>query len=78
MDLDKMAEKCDSFDQSVISRAAECEELWNAMFADTNAPTRPNIISFNTVLKAWKRCCNILSESIQNHRVSMSPPSEMH
>jgi hypothetical protein len=69
MDLDKMAEKSGSFDQPVISRAAECEELWNAMSADTDSPVRPDTISFNTVLKAWNRCCNTLSESTRNHRL---------
>ena len=68
IELDGLAEKAGNFNQPVISRASECEELWNAQAQDSDAKIRPDTISFNTVLKAWNRCCSALSESSRNHK----------
>ncbi|KAL3945758.1 MAG: hypothetical protein SGBAC_000147 [Bacillariaceae sp.] len=61
MDLDKVAEQCSNTKKPVISKAAECEELWNTQIK-RNGEIMPDTISFNTVLKAWNRCCSTLSE----------------
>jgi hypothetical protein len=83
MALDTLAEQAGNFHQPVISRASECERMWKAQLqlvvdADiaTPSPTTksksslltPDTISFNTVLKAWNRCCNALSESSRHHK----------
>mmetsp|Transcript_90053 Transcript_90053/g.134942 ORF Transcript_90053/g.134942 Transcript_90053/m.134942 type:complete len:562 (-) Transcript_90053:17-1702(-) len=69
IELDHLAEQSGSFDHPVISRAAECEKLWKQMLNETESPTlTPDTISFNTVLKAWNRCCNSLSQSSRNHK----------
>jgi hypothetical protein len=83
VDLDRLAEQAGNFHQPVISRASECERMWKAQLqllvdADTTTPSsttkskssllNPDTISFNTVLKAWNRCCNALSESSRHHR----------
>lgn len=70
IELDRLAEQSGSFDQPVISRAAACEDRWkNQMNGDeSDSSIVPDTISFNTVLKAWNRCCNSLSQSSRNHR----------
>jgi hypothetical protein len=68
IELDRLAEKSGSFDHPVISRAAECEKMWKKMCNETDSAITPDTISFNTVLKAWNRCCNSLSQSKRNHR----------
>eukprot|EP00526_Cylindrotheca_closterium_P005530 CAMPEP_0113651628 /NCGR_PEP_ID=MMETSP0017_2-20120614/27530_1 /TAXON_ID=2856 /ORGANISM="Cylindrotheca closterium" /LENGTH=560 /DNA_ID=CAMNT_0000564333 /DNA_START=23 /DNA_END=1705 /DNA_ORIENTATION=+ /assembly_acc=CAM_ASM_000147 len=59
--LDKIAEQCSSTKKPVVSKAAECEELWQTQIK-RNGEILPDTISFNTVLKAWNRCCSTLSE----------------
>lgn len=64
--LDKIAEQCGNSKFPVISKAAECQEMWEKQQNDEKV--KPDTISFNTVLKAWNRCCNTLSESTRNHK----------
>ena len=64
IELDKLAEYSGNFNQPVISKAAECEELWASQLGDdSDGSVKPDTVSFNTVLKAWNRCCNVLSEA---------------
>jgi hypothetical protein len=65
--------------QSVIARAADCETAYREVMAesiyhsnnvDSSAEAgsdkkkwHPDIISFNTVLKAWGRCCATMAET---------------
>lgn len=59
--LDNMAEQCGDTQKPVISKAAECEQLWK--YQNTlDVDIVPDTISFNTVLKAWNKCCSTLSE----------------
>ena len=61
--LDKLAELSGTGNQNVISRAAECQELWERQLADdSDSKLIPDTVSFNTVLKAWSKCCAALSE----------------
>ena len=64
-ELDRLAELSGAQFQHVISRAAECQELYESQLAD--ASVVPDTVSFNTVLKGWARCCNALSEKSRNH-----------
>jgi hypothetical protein len=64
--LDKVAEQCGNKRQPVISKAAECQEMWENL-SKADAGVKPDTVSLNTVLKAWNRCCNTLSESIRSH-----------
>lgn len=59
--LDKIAEQCGSVRKPVVSKAAQCEELFVTQ-TKRNGEIVPDTISFNTVLKAWNRCCSTLSE----------------
>jgi hypothetical protein len=68
IELDRLAEQSGNFNQPVISKASTCEELWEAQLKDTDGNIRPDTVSFNTVLKAWNRCGNALSESTRNHK----------
>lgn len=87
--------------QSVIARAADCETAYrevmaesiyqsnNANDSDANNDKKkwhPDIISFNTVLKAWGRCCATMAEtnkspaalaSASNSKVSLSDISSV-
>ena len=65
--LDKVAEQCGSLRQPVVSRAAECQEMWEKQ--QNSDSIQPDTISFNTVLKAWNRCCNTLSESTRSQKM---------
>ena len=64
--LDKIAEQCGNSKQPVVAKAAECQEMWENQ-SESDAEIRPDTISFNTVLKAWNRCCNTLTESHRSH-----------
>jgi hypothetical protein len=66
MDLDKLAESAGSANEHVISRAAECQELWVTQLSEASEHLRPDTISFNTVLKAWNKCCQALSDRDRN------------
>jgi hypothetical protein len=66
MDLDKLAERAGSATEHVISRAAECQALWETQLSEGADDLRPDTISFNTVLKAWNRCCQALTDRDRN------------
>lgn len=67
--LDQLAEQSGGFNQPVIVRAAECQTSWEDLVNDPSATPRPDTISFNTVLKAWNRCCYALVDIDRNpHR----------
>jgi hypothetical protein len=66
--LDKIAEQCGNKRQPVISKAAECQEMLENL-SKAEAGVKPDTVSLNTVLKAWNRCCNTLSESIRSHTI---------
>ena len=67
--LDKLAEQSGSFNQPVIVKAAECQSSWEDQVNNPSATPRPDTISFNTVLKAWNRCCHALVDIDRNpHR----------
>lgn len=68
--LDKLAEQCSNSNQPVVARAAECQELWEKQKGiEDDKKITPDTISFNTVLKAWNRCCNTMSESNRHSKV---------
>ena len=67
--LDKLAEQCSNSNQPVIAKAAECQELWENQQVKNDEKITPDTISFNTVLKAWNRCCNTLSESTRHSKI---------
>lgn len=66
MDLDKLAERAGSANEHVISRAAECQDLWEKQLSEGADSLRPDTISFNTVLKAWNKCCQALTDRDRN------------
>ena len=59
--LDIIAEECSNTRKPVVSKAADCEEIWRTQ-TKRNGDIQPDTISFNTVLKAWNRCCGTLAE----------------
>jgi len=60
MALNDLAEKCSNTRQEqVISRADECQSQWEAM---RGSSMEPDTVSFNTVLKAWSKCCQALAD----------------
>eukprot|EP00980_Cylindrotheca_fusiformis_P008779 scaffold1869_cov122-Cylindrotheca_fusiformis.AAC.41 len=65
--LDKIAEQCGNSKHPVISKAAECQEMWEDL-SKADAEIKPDTISLNTVLKAWNRCCGTLSESVRTRK----------
>jgi hypothetical protein len=65
VELDRLAELSGAQFQHVISRAAECQELYESQLHDSSVV--PDTISFNSILKAWSRCCHALSEKSRNH-----------
>ena len=54
--LDELAEKCSDPSQHVILLASQCEDLFH------NTQT-VDIVSFNTVLKAWAKTCGTLADA---------------
>lgn len=78
MDLDKLAEKCGIFDENVISRAAECQDQWEAQVIDKSSAIRPDTISFNIVLKAWSRCCQVLADRSRSRNFNNLPVDITH
>ena len=64
--LDKLAELSGSSHQPVILKASECQTSWEDQEKDPSNGPRPDTISFNTVLKAWNRCCQVLSDLDRN------------
>lgn len=59
LELDRLAERCGNDNEAVVTLAAECEELYNHA---QNSQMKPDICSFNTVLKAWSKACAQMSE----------------
>jgi hypothetical protein len=62
MDLDILAERAGAANEHVISIAAECQQLWETQLSEAADDLRPDTISFNTVLKAWNKCCHALTD----------------
>ncbi len=46
----------------VISRAAAAEALVKKLESDPNAPFRPNIVTYNIILKIWSKSAHVLAE----------------
>ena len=65
-ELNRLAELASDYRRAnVVASAAACEEAWQKMGEETSNSKHdwePDIVSFNTVLKAWTRCCNSLAE----------------
>ncbi|CAB9514780.1 Pentatricopeptide repeat-containing protein [Seminavis robusta] len=62
--LDALAMKCGNpTSEPIISRADECQSQWENM---RGSSIEPDTVSFNTVLKAWGRCCHSLAEIKRN------------
>jgi len=68
--LNRLAEQCADPTESVIARAADAEAAYKEAVADscttgtgTAALWYPDVISLNTLLKAWKSCCQSMAES---------------
>lgn len=60
MALDAIAMKCSNpSKEPIISRADQCQSQWEAM---RGSSLEPDTVSFNTVLKAWSRCCQALAD----------------
>lgn len=60
MALDVLAVKCGNPRQEqVIAKADECQSQWEAM---SGSRLEPDTVSFNTVLKAWSKCCQSLAD----------------
>ena len=61
--LDQLARKCGNPQEHVILLASQCEDLFHAS---------PNvdIVSFNTVLKAWAKTCAALAEQSKSFHVA--------
>jgi hypothetical protein len=74
--LEKLAAKCGSVNEPVISRAAECQELWEretnrhrdgengerAGNDNGSSHFEPDIVSFRNMLMAWSRCTKTLAQ----------------
>jgi hypothetical protein len=59
MALDILATKCGNKKEPVITRADECQSQWEKM---RGSGLEPDTVSFNTVLKAWSKCCASLAD----------------
>lgn len=58
--LDNLANKCSNIIiEPVITRADQCQSQWEAM---KGSSLEPDTVSFNTVLKAWSKCCQALAD----------------
>lgn len=70
VELDRLAELSGKHGQPVISRAAECEAAWEQQVHnhDSSRTLKPDTVSFNTVLKAWNKCCQALVDSDRNQQ----------
>lgn len=67
--LDVLAVKCGNPRQeAVISVADACQSQWEAM---KGSPLGADTVSFNTVLKAWSKCCHSLADHKKNDFVSI-------
>jgi pentatricopeptide repeat protein len=61
--LEQIAQKCSSFKEPVIARAAECQQLWEKGQEGDESSFVPDISSFQTMLSAWNRCTQTLAKS---------------
>lgn len=71
--LERLADKCGSMNEPVISRAAECQEVWereiskgrnnNENGGSGGGDFEPDIVSFRNMLTAWSRCTKTLAQS---------------
>ena len=72
--LEGLASKCSSFNEPVIGRAAQCQELWeNAKENGGQNGFEPDVNSFRSVLSAWNHCTQTLVKSRRN---SQTLPSQ--
>lgn len=70
MALNDIAVKCGNARQEpVIARADECQSQWEAM---RGSVMEPDTVSFNTVLKAWSKCCQALADYKKHDFVTIS------
>lgn len=58
--LNQLAEQAGDFRQPVVRRAAAAEDMWKDFCSAPDRNWRPDVISFNTVLKAWTRAGAVL------------------
>ncbi|KAG7364878.1 PPR: pentatricopeptide repeat domain containing protein [Nitzschia inconspicua] len=68
--LERIAEKCGSYKEPVIARAAECQKLWEEEkeHADAGSTSfQPDLSSFETMLTAWSKCTQTLAKSRRDH-----------
>jgi hypothetical protein len=71
--LKRLAEQCGSFKEPVISRAAECQKLWEHQLEksgdddNNNKSFQPDLSSFQTMLTAWSKCTQTLARSRRDH-----------
>eukprot|EP00537_Pseudo-nitzschia_pungens_P012674 CAMPEP_0172398754 /NCGR_PEP_ID=MMETSP1061-20121228/37784_1 /TAXON_ID=37318 /ORGANISM="Pseudo-nitzschia pungens, Strain cf. pungens" /LENGTH=599 /DNA_ID=CAMNT_0013131393 /DNA_START=126 /DNA_END=1925 /DNA_ORIENTATION=- len=67
--LESLVSKCSSFNEPVIVRAAQCQELWeNAKESGSDSNFEPNADSFRSVLSAWNHCTQTLVRSRRNRQ----------
>ncbi|KAL3914087.1 MAG: hypothetical protein SGILL_006240 [Bacillariaceae sp.] len=75
--LERIAQKCGSFKEPVITRAAECQQLWEQGQEDGET-IQPDMASFQTMLTAWNRCTQTLAKSRrENYQLPGSDNSGM-
>ena len=58
--LDSLAKCAGDARQPVIRRAAACQDMWQDFLSSPQDHWAPDIISFNTVLKAWSCAAGVL------------------
>ena len=46
----------------IISRAAVAEALLRTLEADVDAPYKPNIVTYNAIMKIWSKAAHVLAE----------------
>eukprot|EP00532_Pseudo-nitzschia_australis_P009731 CAMPEP_0168239936 /NCGR_PEP_ID=MMETSP0140_2-20121125/21857_1 /TAXON_ID=44445 /ORGANISM="Pseudo-nitzschia australis, Strain 10249 10 AB" /LENGTH=606 /DNA_ID=CAMNT_0008174413 /DNA_START=172 /DNA_END=1989 /DNA_ORIENTATION=+ len=72
--LDGLVSKCSSFNEPVIVRAAQCQEVWeSAKENGSENGFEPDANSFRSVLSAWNQCTQTLVKSRRN---SQTLPSQ--
>lgn len=60
--LNQLAEQAGDFREPVVRRASAAEDMWTDFCSAPEAKWRPDVISFNTVLKAWSKAGQILCD----------------
>lgn len=72
--LETLVSKCSSFNEPVIVRAAQCQELWEKAKENSGENNfEPDAASFQSVLSAWNQCTQTLVKSRRN---SQTLPSQ--